>query len=201
MRHFAASMLIGIAVLLPGTGSGQTAATPGLATLYQADQAERARLRALTSPAELKAAAVDMAAHDAQRRVQVRALIQAQSLRTPEDYRMAATILQHGVASEDYALAHALATLGSALAPDDKDLRWLSAATADRWLLSRQAQQWYGTQPVCDARAKPPTCTLEVIDDAVSDEERAAAGIAPLAQLRAENAARQQAMRNRVLPP
>jgi hypothetical protein len=199
MRHIIMALL-GALLLLPEQGLSQTTA-PDLAALYQADQAERAQIRTLRTSGDLKAAATAMAGHDAQRRVQVRALIQAQSLHTPQDYRMAATILQHGVSAEDYALAHTLATLGSTLAPDDKELRWLAAAATDRWLLARQSQQWYGTQSACDARAKPPTCTLAVIDGAVTDAERAAAGIAPLAQLKTENEARQQAMRDRVLPP
>jgi hypothetical protein len=204
MRYFIVALL-GALLLLSERALSQTPApattVPDLAVLYQADQAERAQLRALTSPTELKTAAAAMAAHDAQRRGQVRALIQSHTLRTSQDYRMAATILQHGVSAEDYALAHALATLGSTLAPDDKALRRLAAATTDRWLLSRQPQQWYGTQSVCDARVKPPTCKLEVIDSAVSDAERDAAGLAPLAQLRSENAAREHAMRERLVAP
>jgi len=168
-----------------------------LAAVYQADQAERSQVRTLTDPGAMKSAAKAMAEHDAQRREQVRAMIRAGALRSADDYRMAATIFQHGLTGDDYTLAHALAALGGTLAPDDAQMRWLAAATTDRWLLSRQPEQWYGTQSVCDARTTPPTCALVVREGAVSDQERAAAGIAPLTQLRAENAAREQALRKR----
>ncbi|TAA26602.1 hypothetical protein [Pseudoxanthomonas winnipegensis] len=193
-----ALLLLAGGVLACGAAAAQSQPGTSLAALYEADQAERGQVRTLTDPGALKSAAKAMAEHDAQRREQVRAMIRDGALHSAEDYRMAATIFQHGLTGDDYALAHALATLGSTLAPDDAQLRWLAAATTDRWLLSRQPEQWYGTQPVCDARTTPPTCTLAVREGAVSDQERAAAGIAPLAQLRAENAAREQALRKRL---
>lgn len=163
---------------------------PQIAQAFDADQRERAELPRQASQDALRSFARQLALHDAERRAAVQAALHEQRLRTAADYRKAATIMQHGQAPADYALAHALATIGSTLAPDDRELRWLAAAATDRWLLSRKQLQWYGTQPVCDARATPPTCRLDVAETAVSDEERAAAGIAPLEELRREADAR-----------
>lgn len=152
---------------------------PQVAAAYAADQRERADLAKQTSKDALRSFAERLAGADAARRRVVMDAMRDGRLRSAADYRHAATVMQHGQAAEDYALAHALA-------PDDRDLRWLAAAATDRWLLAHRQPQWYGTQPVCDARADPPVCRLDVAEGAVDDAARASAGIAPLAELKTQ---------------
>jgi hypothetical protein len=172
----------------------------GIAALFQADQAERAGMATQTSREDMKAYAADLARHDTERRAQVLSLLRSGQLHTADDYYQAAMIMQHGQSSQDYDLAHALATLAKTLATDDSRARWLAAATADRWLLSRQPQQWYGTQPVCHVSQGQTRCELNVLEAAVSDQERQAAGIAPLDALREQARQREQTLRQQLQP-
>jgi len=183
--------------LVPAAAAQEPAA---IAALFQADQAERAGMAAQTSPAALKAYAIELAAHDRDRREQALSLLRSGQLRTGQDYYQAAMILQHGTTPQDYDLAHALATLAATLAPEDSQARWLAAASTDRWLLSRQPQQWYGTQPVCRVTQGQAQCELDVLATAVSDQEREVAGIAPLETLREQAQQRQQRLRQQLQP-
>ncbi|MCR6702683.1 MAG: hypothetical protein NVV68_16725 [Dokdonella sp.] len=193
-RSLLLSLCLALPALFPMPSRAATPAAPTddpqVAAAYAADQRERADLAQQTSKDALRSFAERLAAADMARRRVVMDALRDGRLRTAADYRHAATVMQHGQAADDYALAHALATMGSALAPDDRDLRWLAAAATDRWLLAHRQPQWYGTQPVCDARADPPVCRLDVAEGAVDDTARATAGIAPLAELKAQADAR-----------
>ena len=83
---------------------------------------------------------------DAERRVEVLAMLKQGSIRTSLDYENAALIMQHGTQPNDYRLAHALATIAATLNPDSRFARWLQTATWDRLLHSLGKLQWYGTQ-------------------------------------------------------
>ncbi|RVU43064.1 hypothetical protein [Rubrivivax rivuli] len=83
---------------------------------------------------------------DAERRVEVLAMLKQGSIRTSLDYENAALIMQHGTQPNDYRLAHALATVAATLKPDSRFARWLQTATWDRLLHSLGKPQWYGTQ-------------------------------------------------------
>jgi hypothetical protein len=85
-----------------------------------------------------------MEKRDAERRVRVRHLLDAGSVRTGYDYWVAAMIFHHGSTPDDFLLAHVLACVG--IVKGDVNSRWLAAATLDRYLLETKRKQIYGTQ-------------------------------------------------------
>lgn len=85
-----------------------------------------------------------VSAQDAERRAQVRRMLDRGEVRSGSDYRRAAFIFQHGGKPEDYLLAHALAD--AAVALGQVDAAWIAAATLDRYLQSIAKPQIYGTQ-------------------------------------------------------
>ena len=113
---------------------------PELCRLYSADQAVRqARpldLSKLDDPAAVTTA---------------RTLIRRDGLRTGNDYFKAATLLLHSSETEDYLLAHILATEGMAVAPKHRRIRLLAALSLDRYLLAVDQPQVFGTQMSGDA--------------------------------------------------
>jgi len=96
-----------------------------------------------THPAESLDAAT-MQKRDAERRKQVRELLAAGKVTTAQDFHDAAFVFQHGSESQDYLLAHILAT--NAVAKGDSTSRWIAAATLDRYLQSIGQKQVFGTQ-------------------------------------------------------
>ncbi|PJK12018.1 hypothetical protein CO610_00625 [Lysobacteraceae bacterium NML95-0200] len=114
---------------------------PALAALFAQDQADRNQ-----SDIDWQA----LSQRDAERRTQLKRMLQQGQLRTANDYRHAAFIQQHGDTPEDYRLAHALATLAMTL-EDSAQNRWIVAASWDRLLMSHTEPQWYGTQMRGDA--------------------------------------------------
>ena len=85
-----------------------------------------------------------MEKRDRERKLRVRQLLAAGSVRTGQDYWFAALIFQHGEMPEDYLLAHVLAL--TAAYKGNRNGRWLAAASLDRYLLSISHKQIYGTQ-------------------------------------------------------
>ncbi len=81
---------------------------------------------------------------DRERRAQTRAMLDAGGVRTGDDFFHAAFIFQHGEASDDYLLAHALAV--TAVSRGRADAAWIAAATLDRYLQNIGQPQVYGTQ-------------------------------------------------------
>jgi hypothetical protein len=81
---------------------------------------------------------------DRTRRQRVAVLLAAGALHTPDDYRKAAFVFQHGERPDDYLLAHTLALV--AVAKGDQGSAWIAAATLDRYLQSMHQPQIYGTQ-------------------------------------------------------
>ena len=186
-----AIVLLGLSIPLAAAHAGDDSK---LAELFQADQAERAGFAAAaTSKARMVEYAKQLAVHDAARRAEAEDALHRGRLHTANDYYMAAMLMQHGQRTRDYELAHALATVVAALAPDDDKSRWLAAASMDRLLVSRHQPLWYGTQPVCEVGKSSDAQVafrLDVAEGAVDDGERAAAGIAPLEELKRQAAAR-----------
>ena len=86
-------------------------------------------------------------------------------------------ILQHGGESEHYRLANALAS--EAMAGGHGPAKWLTAATEDRWLVSQNRPQRYGTQYV---KAEGGEWGLAPVDPGVTDDERAEYNVPPLAE-------------------
>lgn len=110
-----------------------------LKSLFDADQKER----------DVPIAQMDVAtlnAHDREREAAVRVMVQKTELHTSEDFFNAAVIMQHGLESDDYRLAYALATIATRMDPTNSLAKWLTAATWDRLMISLGRPQWYGTQ-------------------------------------------------------
>jgi hypothetical protein len=122
-------------------------------------------------------------AQDAERRTEVLALLNAGAVRTARDYYCAAMVFQHGESADDIRLAFSFAWIAASMRPEAKELRWLAAAAWDRILMREKLPQWYGTQFV---RPDPDGAwqLYEVDESAVTDEQRAAMGVPPLAEAR-----------------
>lgn len=147
---------------------------PELYRMYVEDQADRHQ-----QPIDWSV----VSQRDEERRRRAAELIAAGELEQPEDYLHAAMVFQHGTEPADYERARDLARRAAEMDPDLRLARWLSAAAHDRWLHSRGEPQIYGTQ---FRRGEDGVWTLEPLDpDAVSDAERAALGVPPLAEARA----------------
>lgn len=115
---------------------------------------------------------------DAERREQVRAMLDRDEVRSGKDYWHAGFIFQHGDRPEDFLLAHALAT--AALSLGEQDGAWLAAASLDRYLVATDRPQIYGTQFI----AIPDQATIQsVLDrDLLTDAVRKASRVPPLAE-------------------
>lgn len=170
------------AALLLAAAAGQAAPLPDNAELIainRADQADRA-------------GNVDWALlhqRDQERREQVGAMLAAGAVRSARDYYNAAMVFQHGDTPDDYALAFSLATIARKLAPEHPAPKWLTAAAFDRYLVSRNMPQWYGTQSKTHSDGRTE---LDPVDPkAVSEEQRVALGVPrlqdELARIAAQN--------------
>jgi hypothetical protein len=113
-------------------------------------------------------------------------LIEDGAVRTAEDHFHAAMVLQHSpvvLGLEDarranYLRAHDLARRAAELGHPKG--RWLVAATYDRWLMTGNEPQKYGTQYHADGGH----WALWPVDPATTDEERAAWDVPALATAR-----------------
>jgi len=152
---------------------------PELAALRDADQADR------RAPIEDPEALMQ---RDAERRGRVSELLRTGRIRTAADHHAAALLLQHGGTTDAYARAHQHTLQGLALRPGDGPLRRLAAATLDRLLQSIDQPQVFGTQSI---RLGDAPWTQEPYDRAaVTDEQRAWAGVPSVAEQAERLAAR-----------
>jgi hypothetical protein len=158
-----------------------------LHALYLADQEDRK-----PGPGGIDWGAV--AARDRERLHRVREIVAARADElAPDDLYHAAMVLQHGEARADFALAHELARRAAERDADHPHARWLAAAALDRALVAAGEPQRYGTQSIVENGR----WVLAPVDPAVSDEERAAWDVPPLAESRA----RVEAMNAPAAPP
>jgi hypothetical protein len=141
--------------------------------MYEKDQADR------SSPDEIDWAVVS--ARDRQHRERVLELLEAGAVTTANDHYHAAMIFQHGSEPEDALRAHKLAKKAMELDPDHEIAPWLSAAAWDRYKMYLGEPQWYGTQ---FRRTDGVWHLYEVDETAVTDGERTALGVPPLAEAR-----------------
>ena len=125
--------------------------------MYQEDQADR---RDGTMHPQIMA-------RDRTRLVRVLELIAEGTPFSPVDRYRAAMVLQHGHLPEHYDLAHRLAR--NAAENDIEESRWLTASTLDRWCMSREEPQKYGTQ-YCHVDG---SWILYTCDTTTTDAERA----------------------------
>ncbi len=144
-----------------------------LANLYQADQADRSgSIEDWTIVSE----------NDRKRRARVLEMLEADSLVTANDYYHAAMVFQHGEDSVAYKLAWDLAEKAVSLDSIHTKALWLTAAAADRYLLSIDKLQIYGTQFMIYL----DVWYLQRIDpEAVSDADRQGKGTRTLQEIEA----------------
>lgn len=95
-----------------------------------------------------RTAPVDWAAvtpRDRARRAATVQLLRSRPPQTSGDYFHAALVMQHGESWEDYAAAHLLSSRGLQLAPADRNLQRMAAASWDRMMHAMGHGQWFGT--------------------------------------------------------
>lgn len=148
---------------------------PELVTIYQADQAAR------SDPAKIDWER--LVPEDRKRRERVLDILRAGSVKTAADYHHAAMVFQHGESLADIRLAHALSTISMSLAPDEKQYRWLTAASWDRIMTTQLQPQWYGTQFQSDEKGM---FLYPLEEGAVDDDERRDMQVPTLAEARAQ---------------
>ena len=149
-----------------------------LLRLYEDDQADRA----------VPVDQIDWAAvtpRDQARRRRVDAIIAAGQAKVADDYYHAAMVYQHGDTPDDAGRAHDLALAAVKLDPGHDTARWLAAASLDRQLMYQGKPQRYGTQ----YKRLDGVWTVWDVDPTVTDDERAAWNVPPLAEALARAAA------------
>lgn len=114
---------------------------------------------------------------DARRRHRVLDIINAGEVHSARDYFNAAMIFQHGATLEEARIAFGLAQTAALMEPESQRYRWLAAAAMDRMLMRAGQPQWYGTQFRRPSDASDWEL-YEIAEGVISDEERAAAGVA-----------------------
>lgn len=164
-----------VASLCLSAAAPACAQNPELIALYQADQAAR------SDPAEIDWEV--LVPEDRKRRERVIDILRAGAVRMAADYYHAAMVFQHGENLEDIRLAHALSTIAMSLAPDEKQYRWLTAASWDRIMTTQLQPQWYGTQFQSDDKGM---FLYPVEEGAVNDDDRRAMQVPTLAEARAQ---------------
>ena len=117
--------------------------------------------------------------NDSLREQRVHQLLDSNKVRTAKDYHNAAMVFQHGGDSTAYGLAVKLMKKSIELDPTAD--KWLLAATIDRYLLSKDEPQIYGTQYQRFGRDQP--WQLGKMDTTkITDEERIEYGVETLAE-------------------
>jgi hypothetical protein len=168
-------MLVVLAAALSCSGPRQDAST-ALQLLFEQDQAER------SGPIE-QADLTTMEIADSARRERVRALAARGALLSADDHYHAAMIFQHGRDSAAYHQAHVWAQRAEQLDSTQLRIRWLVAATWDRYQMSRGQPQWFGTQTT-RLKAGHGSVVLYTMDRTrVTDEERERRGVGRLWEL------------------
>ncbi|MBI3299520.1 MAG: hypothetical protein HYZ75_15255 [Elusimicrobia bacterium] len=109
-----------------------------LEELFQDDQKDRERVY------ETSADVQKLSERDASRRKRVNVMLELGEVRTKNDLYHAAVIFQHGTQAADFLAAHRLSTLAAILG--HRTARWLLAASLDRFLMTIERGQVYGSQ-------------------------------------------------------
>ncbi|BDD01407.1 tetratricopeptide repeat protein [Persicobacter psychrovividus] len=118
---------------------------------------------------------------DSLRELRIYQLLDSNKVRTSKDYHNAAMIFQHGGDSTAYGMAVKL--MRKSIELDSTANKWLLAAAIDRYLLSKDEPQIYGTQYQRLGKEEP--WQLGKMDTTkVSDAERIEYGVETLAEQR-----------------
>lgn len=152
----------------------KAANNPELEEIYSADQQDR-----MTNVINWD----EIMIRDSLRQIRVKQIIEADQVKTSYDYQNAAMVFQHGKDSLDYKLAVTL--MQKSIELDPMANKWLLAAAIDRYRLSMDEPQIYGTQYVklIITLSGDESWTQSKIDTTViSDAERIEYGVPTLAQ-------------------
>ncbi len=146
-----------------------------LARLFAEDQGDR------TSPPTDDIGWNALVARDAARLARIKTLCRSHALQTGMDYFHAAMILQHAHETDDYLLAHELCVV--AASQGVWQAKWLAAASEDRFLMSLNRPQRFGTQ----YRVDQPTGRWSLYETAsdLPDSMRRALGVPALSEAQA----------------
>lgn len=167
------TIILFVALLMAVALQAQTN-NPELERLYKEDQADRE-----AGPnAKIDWQAVSK--RDAERRARVREIVDKGGATTSTDYYHAAMVYQHGTEVSEYDEAHRLAMKAVELDQDNKEAKWLAAASKDRSLMWQGKPQLYGTQ----FKKVDDRWVLWEVDPAITDEEWAKWNVPPLAEQR-----------------
>ena len=167
----------------PSSATEATDSNPEMRAIFAADQADRKPGGSMNWP--------EVSARDRARKARVRELLDQGQLKTGDDFYSAAFVLQHGDASNDFLLAHALAM--AAQAKGRSDAAWIAAATLDRFLQKLDRPQIFGTQFV-RAPGEPigqGAYDRELISDSLREVLRV-----PVLEKQAEQVTRMEASRS-----
>ncbi|WP_282037955.1 hypothetical protein [Saccharicrinis aurantiacus] len=119
--------------------------------------------------------------NDSLREVRIYQLLDSNKVKTSKDYHNAAMIFQHGGDSTAYGMAVKL--MRKSIELDSTANKWLLAAAIDRYLLSKDEPQIYGTQYQKFGKDEP--WQIGKMDTTkISDAERIEYGVATLAEQR-----------------
>lgn len=131
----AAALALAVSQPVTAGGSEPGEDNPEIAAIFAADQADR-------SSTEADWAAVKQ--RDGERLARIGEIDAAGAIRTAEDFHLAAVLFQHGEEPHHYLTAHVYATRAYNLGR--RNANWLVASTLDRYLLSIDRPQLFGTQ-------------------------------------------------------
>ena len=112
---------------------------------------------------------------DQNRRQSVSVMMELGEVKTKNDLYHAAVIFQHGEEPQDFLTAHRLATL--AAIHGHRTSRWLLAAALDRYLMSINQGQVYGTQFEFNPTEKQYQLKLPVLEHTLLSFEKEMLGI------------------------
>ncbi|MFK5955069.1 MAG: hypothetical protein QM477_01345 [Planctomycetota bacterium] len=147
MRTYLSILLASFLLLSPALAQKKVSkkelqrASVELAALYQADQEDQ-NLWGEVSEEEL-------AKRSDERHTRVTALVAAGLMSTPKDYNYAAWLLQHGTGTDDFLMAHILASTASMEQMDEA--YFMAAAALDRFLGYVDMPQRFGSQTFDEA--------------------------------------------------
>jgi hypothetical protein len=140
-----------------------------LEELFQADQKDREKVY------DTQEAVDALYKADKSRRQQISVMMELGEVKTKNDLYHAAVILQHGDTPPDFLTAHRMATL--AAIHGHRTARWLLAASLDRYLMSIQQGQVYGTQFEFNPTEKQYQLKLPVLEHTLLSFEKEMLGI------------------------
>ena len=150
-----------------------------LSRLHDQDQADR------TPPDGRSIDWAVVAPRDKARLKRVKEMYVHNLLQTADDYYHAALVLQHGDTADDPLLAHEFCVIAISKGKNDREAKWLAAASEDRFLMNIGRPQRFGTQYRSDEGG--PMRVYEV-GPGVTDETRRAMGVPSLAEAKAHEA-------------